>query len=111
MTLDKDALIRAIQAHPGYNPDNGQCPGGDDWCVDAWLAMTTPGFGGSAMTKAMTAVFVGFTWIGLRVWAAVGLAIPYLLGYKARVVVVEGQASLRLVRRGVAVETKVKKTR
>ena len=88
---DYEDYVDAMGAHMQYDPKTGKCYGGDDWCTEAHLPAMKP------MASA-GAAFLWPAYLGARLWIGLWVAVPWLFGYRFRVVVTDGKARSRLVR-------------
>ena len=96
ITTEKiNQALSGLRLHLKYSRKSGDCDGDDDWCMENALGALVPMAG-------LGAVLLWPAYLGARLWIAVWCAIPFLFGYRFRVVIVEGKAGDKLVRRGPA---------
>lgn len=86
------AYVNALGAHVQYNFATGDCDGTDDWCTKDYLAALQP-------QASLRAALLWPAYLGARLWIGIWVAVPYLFGYRFRMVVVDGQARSTFVRR------------
>lgn len=86
------AYVNALGAHVQYNFDTGNCDGNDDWCTAKYLAAMQPRSG-------LRSALLWPAYVGARLWIGLWVAVPFLFGYRFRMVVVNGQARSTFVRR------------